>query len=116
MRIPIRLAWALLAVAITAASHAPREDVDLVLRGGTVIDGTGAAPRIADVAIRGDRIVFLGDASKASLTPRRAIDVRGLVVAPGFIDPHTHTQGDLGSADQRQRANLAYLMQGVTPG
>ena len=114
MRIPIRLSWALLAVAITAASHAPREDVDLLLRGGTVIDGTGAAPRVADVAIRGDRIVFIGDASKANLTPKRAVDARGLIVAPGFIDPHTHTQGDLGSADPRQRANLPYLMQGVT--
>src|SRR5205085_11119197 len=108
------LAWALLAVAITAASHAPREDVDLLLRGGTVIDGTGAAPRVADVAIRGDRIVFIGDAGNANLTPKRAIDVRGLIVAPGFIDPHTHTQGDLSSADPRQRANLPYLMQGVT--
>src|SRR5205814_4898980 len=44
----------------------------------------------------------------------RTIDVRGLVVAPGFIDPHTHTQGDLGSVDPRQRANTPYLMQGVT--
>ena len=114
MRIPIRLAWALLAVAITAASHAPREDVDLLLRGGTVIDGTGGAPRVADVAIRGDRIVFIGDAGNANLTPKRVIDVRGLIVAPGFIDPHTHTQGDLSSGDPRQRANLPYLMQGVT--
>ena len=114
MRIPIRLAWALLAVAITAASHAPREDVDLLLRGGTVIDGSGAAPRVADVAIRGDRIVFIGDAGNANLTPKRVIDVRGLIVAPGFIDPHTHTQGDLSSGDPRQRANLPYLMQGVT--
>src|SRR5213595_1491034 len=109
-----QIALALLAFTFAIAPRSAREDVDLLLRNGTVIDGTGAAPRIADLAIRGDRIVFLGDASKASLTPRRAIDVRGLVVAPGFIDPHTHTQGDLGSADQRQRANLAYLMQGVT--
>ena len=88
--------------------------VDLLLRGGTVIDGTGAAPRAADVGIRGDRIVFLGDASSAHLTPTRTIDVKGLVVAPGFIDPHTHTQGDLGSPDAQKRANLAYLFQGVT--
>jgi N-acyl-D-aspartate/D-glutamate deacylase len=88
--------------------------VDLLLRGGTVIDGTGAAPRVADVGIRGDRIVFLGDATAAHLRPTRTIDVKGLVVAPGFIDPHTHTQGDLGSPDPKRRANLAYLFQGVT--
>jgi N-acyl-D-amino-acid deacylase len=88
--------------------------VDLLLRGGTVIDGTGAPPRAADVGIRGDHIVFLGDGSAAQLTPTRTIDVKGLVVAPGFIDPHTHTQGDLGSPDAQRRANLAYLFQGVT--
>ena len=112
---PIRqLALTVVAVALGIAPRTPTEDVDLLLRGGTMLDGTGAPARIADVAVRGDRIVFVGDASKASLTPKRAIDVRGLVVAPGFIDPHTHTQGDLGSPDAPARANLAYLMQGVT--
>ena len=88
--------------------------VDLLLRGGTIIDGTGALPRLADVGIRGDRIVFVGDAATAHLSATRTIDVRGLVVAPGFIDPHTHTQADLGSPVAGRRANLAYLFQGVT--
>src|SRR3954470_11371413 len=109
-----QLALTVVAVALAIAPRAPREDVDLLLHGGTVLDGTGAPARVADIAVRGDRIVFLGDASKASLTPKRTIDLRGLVVAPGFIDPHTHTQGDLGNADARVRANLPYLMQGVT--
>src|SRR6266550_1667369 len=81
-----QIALAILAFTVAVAPRSPREDVDLLLRNGTIIDGTGAPPRVADLAIRGDRIVFLGDASKASLTPKRAIDVRGLVVAPGFID------------------------------
>ena len=109
-----RTALAFLTIALSIAPRSPREDVDLLVRGGFVIDGTGTPGRIADVAVRGDRIVFIGDASRASLTPKRTIDARGLVVAPGFIDAHTHTQGDLGSADAKQRANLAYLMQGVT--
>lgn len=88
--------------------------IDLLLTGGTVIDGTGAAPRVEDVGIRGDRIVFVGNASSAHLSPTRTIDVHGLVVAPGFIDPHTHTQADLGAPDARRRGNLAYLFQGVT--
>lgn len=114
MRTPIRFAVAALAVVVSIALRSPREDVDLLLRGGSLIDGTGAPARAADVAVRGDRIVFVGDASTAKLTPKRTINVRGLVVAPGFIDPHTHTQGDLGSADAKRRANLPYLMQGVT--
>ena len=109
-----QLALIVVAVAPSIAPRAPREDVDLLLRGGAVIDGTGSPARVADVAVRGDRIVFVGDAGTASLTPKRTIDVRGLVVAPGFIDPHTHTQGDLGNPDARARANLPYLMQGVT--
>jgi N-acyl-D-aspartate/D-glutamate deacylase len=59
---------------------------DLVIRGGTVLDGTGAPGRRADVAIRGDRIEAIG----ANLRGRRELDASGQVVAPGFIDIHTH--------------------------
>ncbi|MEV0431020.1 D-aminoacylase [Micromonospora sp. NPDC050495] len=61
---------------------------DLVLRGGTVHDGLGIAARTADVAIAGDRIVAVGREVGAA---HRVIDVAGLMVAPGFIDPHAHS-------------------------
>ena len=61
---------------------------DFVLRGGEVIDGTGRPRFRADVAVAGDRIAEIGDVSKAQ--GAREIDVSGLVVAPGFIDVHTH--------------------------
>ncbi len=89
-----------------------REQLDLLILHGKLVDGSGQKPRIADVGTRGDRIVFVGDARKANLTAARIIDARGLVVAPGFIDPHTHTLGDL--SDQNRKSNEAYLMQGVT--
>ena len=71
--------FALAAVALSGAMATLRktEDVDVLLRGGTIIDGTGSAAHVADVAIRGDRIVFIGDAAMAALTPKRTIDVRG---------------------------------------
>jgi N-acyl-D-aspartate/D-glutamate deacylase len=93
---------------------APAQTVDLLLRGGAVVDGTGAAPRTADVGIRGERIVFVGDAAREAVKATRVIDARGLIVAPGFIDPHSHTLEDLSSASPERRANLPYLMQGVT--
>jgi N-acyl-D-aspartate/D-glutamate deacylase len=59
---------------------------DLVIRGGSVIDGTGAPGRRADVAIEGDRIAAIG----TGLSGTRTLDASGCVVAPGFIDIHTH--------------------------
>jgi N-acyl-D-amino-acid deacylase len=63
---------------------------DLVVRGGTLADGTGAALREADVAIRGGRIVEVGQVTGAG---REEVDARGLLVTPGFVDVHTHYDG-----------------------
>lgn len=76
------------------------------------MDGSGSASRSEDVGIRGDRIVFLGDSSKEKVTAARTLDVRGLIVCPGFVDPHTHSGGDLSSPTLN--GNVNYLMQGVT--
>ncbi len=66
--------------------------VDLVIRGGTVVDGTGAPARTADVAIDGDRIVEVG---RVDSTGRREVDADGLLVTPGFVDIHTHYDGQV---------------------
>jgi N-acyl-D-amino-acid deacylase len=80
---------------------------DWILRGGTVIDGTGGPRRQADVAIAGDRIIAVGDVSKTA--GAREVDVAGLVVAPGFIDVHTHDDRALLASDMAAKAS-----QGVT--
>src|SRR5690242_15645049 len=89
---------------------AAQQRVDLLVRGGEVYDGSLAPGKIADVGIRGDRIVFIGDGSKVQAA--RIIDAKGLIVCPGFIDPHAHVLEDL--SDSSRSANEPYLMQGVT--
>ncbi|MHC5025076.1 MAG: amidohydrolase family protein, partial [Planctomycetota bacterium] len=63
---------------------------DLVIRNGTVVDGTGGAPFEGDVAIDGGRIAAVGSVSEPG---RREIDAKGNIVAPGWVDIHTHYDG-----------------------
>jgi N-acyl-D-aspartate/D-glutamate deacylase len=63
---------------------------DLIIRGGTIVDGTGSAPFQGDIAIDGDRIVEVGEVSGPA---RREIDARGKIVTPGWVDIHTHYDG-----------------------
>jgi N-acyl-D-aspartate/D-glutamate deacylase len=86
--------------------------LDVLIRGGTVMDGTGSEPVVEDVGIKGDRIVFIGDSGASRATAARTIDAAGMIVSPGFIDPHTHTLDDLNTVGRNP--NLPYLMQGVT--
>ena len=62
---------------------------DLLLKGGTLVDGTGAKARLADIAVRRGRVAAVGQLSDWEATT--LLDVRGLVVAPGFIDMHSHS-------------------------
>ncbi|HZW30299.1 MAG TPA: amidohydrolase family protein, partial [Isosphaeraceae bacterium] len=99
----------------TAAVAPEREEThrvaaDVVLKGGTLVDGTGAPGRRTDVALRGDRIVAIG--SFEADPKAKVIDASSLVVAPGFIDLHTHS--DAGITQPRTRLNANYLTQGVT--
>ena len=63
---------------------------DLVIRGGTVVDGTGSPPRPADVAIDGTRIAAVGEVLERG---RETLDVGGVLVTPVFVDVHTHYDG-----------------------
>lgn len=92
---------------VTAACH-NRPEHDLILRGGTVYDGRGEEPVVADVAVDGDRIVAVGDLSTHRAS--RDIDVSGLAVAPGFINMLSWAPFSL-FEDPRAMSDL---LQGVT--
>jgi N-acyl-D-aspartate/D-glutamate deacylase len=72
-------------------------DHDLIIRGGTVIDGTGAPARTADVAVRASTITEVGRVTGAA---RRVIDADGLLVTPGFVDIHAHYDGQATWSDR----------------
>jgi N-acyl-D-aspartate/D-glutamate deacylase len=82
--------------------------LDLVIRGGTLLDGSGAEPRVADVGVAEGRIAALGKLDSA--TARLEIDATGLAVSPGFIDIHSHSDYTL-LVDPRAVSAIA---QGVT--
>ncbi len=83
---------------------------DLVLQGGEVYDGSNAEPSVTDVGIRAGRVVAIGDLSGADAA--EVIDVSGLIVAPGFLDPHSHAGPGLASEGLSHAEPL--LAQGIT--
>ncbi len=84
---------------------------DLLIRGGTLVDGTGASGRPADVALLGDRILAIGDL--AAIDPggvATVVDASGRIVAPGFVDPHGHSDASV----LVDSALVSHLAQGFT--
>lgn len=101
-------------------SASQQHDFDTLITGGTVYDGTDAAPRVADIGIRKDRIAAIG---KITGTAANLIDAKGLIVAPGFVDIHTHCDLTFKRLGMKRflayfmpsfKGNYNYLYQGVT--
>ena len=83
---------------------------DIIIRGAIIHDGTGSEGRVGDIAILGERIVAVGQFTAKG--KQQIIDASGYVVAPGFIDLHTHSDPEI--AEDGLRYNRNYLAQGVT--
>ena len=86
-------------------------DYDVIIRNGTLIDGSGSARRAADVAIKGDRIALVG-VIPPTATATRTVNAKGRIVAPGFIDPHSHAAP--GIETPGLAAAKPILLQGIT--
>lgn len=89
------------------AQSATQEEADVLIQGGQVIDGTGSPRTLANVAIKGDRIIYVG---RVPIRAKRTIDATGKVVTPGFFDMHSHSEFGL-SFDGR---GLSKVTQGIT--
>lgn len=105
-----RIPLILLALNLTMAAFGA-DEWDIVIKGGTIIDGTGKAAFRGDVAIRDGRIAQVGVVENGG---RREINASGLVVAPGFIDVHTHVEGIFGEprAENFLRMGVTSLIMG----
>jgi len=112
--LPFAAAWLMF-----AASMAASEDFDVLIRGGTVYDGSGAPGRKIDVGLRGDRIAVLGELRDS--TAKQIVDAKGLAVAPGFINMLSWATDSLlvngnSQSDIRQGVTLELLGEGMSLG
>ncbi|HYZ48002.1 MAG TPA: D-aminoacylase, partial [Sphingomonas sp.] len=113
----LRPVFALFAAALLAGA-APKPAYDVVVRGGTIYDGSGGAPFLGDVAIKGDRVAAVG---KVSGTGAREVNARGLAVAPGFINMLSWATESLiadghSQSDIRQGVTLEVMGEGWSMG
>ncbi|SBV31541.1 putative hydrolase [uncultured Sphingopyxis sp.] len=100
-----------LAALLATTAPALAQHYDVLIRGGTLYDGTGSPARTADVAIAGDRIAAVGSIPDGA-TATTLIDAAGRIVAPGFIDPHSHAAPNIQTKELA--AALPMLHQGIT--
>ncbi len=94
------------------SAYADIQKVDFVIHSGLLFDGTDSPGKKLDIAICGEEICGISQTGENAYPLATRIDASGLIVSPGFIDPHTHSLNELVSQDKHQ--NLNYLFQGVT--
>ena len=90
----------------------PTIEADILVQNGRVYNGFENQESNHAIAIKDDKIVFIGDEGNVTIKAKKTIDATGLIVSPGFIDPHTHADRDLNKPNTSH--NLPFMMQGIT--
>lgn len=104
--------FSILTLFACSEENVPTVDADILITGGSVFNGHNSPASSLDVAIKDDKIIHVGPTGAANIKATRTIDATGLIVSPGFIDPHTHSLGNLQDDERKNNAN--YLTQGVS--
>ncbi len=110
MKSSVQWFWMLVVLPMLVSQAESVEKCDLLLKNGTVHVGDGSEGTVADVAIKAGKIIAIG--SKLDYVAAQTLNCENLVVAPGFIDLHTHSDDEILERDTR--GNINYLMQGCT--
>ena len=110
MKTRITFLIAILLVVISCSKQ--KIAANILIQNGIVYNGTDIISSNASIAIKNDKIVFVGDDKLVNITAKKIIDATGMIVSPGFIDPHTHADRELKLADHSH--NKPFLFQGIT--
>ncbi len=103
----------LLIILVTISSCSKKSiEADILIKNGIVYNGIDTIPSHLSIAIKDDKIVFIGDEKAVDINATKTIDADGLIVSPGFIDPHTHADRDL--IKKETSHNKPFLFKGVT--
>ncbi|MFY0632053.1 MAG: amidohydrolase family protein [Flavobacteriaceae bacterium] len=111
MKIVKYIAAVLIVILISSCTKETIE-VDILIKNGTVYNGVDVKSTRDFIAIKDDKIVIVDDRNLNSIKAKRIIDATGLIVSPGFIDPHTHADRDLKEPENSH--NKPFLFQGIT--
>ena len=103
---------ATLIILLSGCVRAQNVNPNLIITGAKVFIDKQTGFKNLDIGIKDDKIVFIGNAATQNFKSQNIIEAKGKILSPGFIDPHTHLYYDLSNEDRK--ANLPYLLQGVT--
>lgn len=107
-----KLIFVLMVIVSFLSCKKEKKDIDILIINGTVYNGIDTTSSNSIIAVKNDRIVFIGNENQHQFIAKKIIDAKGLIVCPGFIDPHTHADRDLNNPQTAH--NKPFLFQGVT--